>query len=448
MKTKLFLFFILIFFYPLLLLSQLNQPAITYSNLNWGWFNLNMSGNSVTPANTRWLILEGADTVLDTKWNVCEGIPYPFTADQKDLNLKQILGCKPNTTYNAKVSYNNGTVWSSFSTPISFTTQSAPSLSGSDTLFVVLWGHSFLDFGDQCEIKTLIRCGDEAYNYWDNLGHMLQVELQRLTGMKIKVINRGVNGSRQSNWFRSDSLHKAYLPGGEYYNTNRYKIAIFFFGANDCVNNYPSPMYGNDIRWIINFLLSKNVKVIYNSIHHTTAEFFTNPDSQVVYRNVWNTVMNEYASNPNVKRGLDLYNLFQDTLRYLGRDGIHPDLSEGTPQVVRLLAPTVQSTIDIKNIGSEIPVEYSLEQNYPNPFNPSTNIRFRIKDSRFITLKVYNILGREIETLVNEFQKAGTYEVRFPNNQNIINQLASGIYFYSLSADGKEIDTKRMVILK
>jgi hypothetical protein len=98
---------------------------------------------------------------------------------------------------------------------------------------------------------------------------------------------------------------------------------------------------------------------------------------------------------------------------------------------------------DVNNISSEIPKDYTLYQNYPNPFNPTTIIRFQIKDSRFVTIKLFNIVGKEISTLVNGKKQPGTYEVSFDGSN-----LPSGIYFYSLFADGKIMDTKKMILLK
>lgn len=96
----------------------------------------------------------------------------------------------------------------------------------------------------------------------------------------------------------------------------------------------------------------------------------------------------------------------------------------------------------INSVSNSIPDKYALHQNYPNPFNPSTIIRFQIKDSRFVTLKVYDILGKEIATLVNEKQSPGTYEVKFDGSG-----LSSGMYFYKLEAgDFKEV--KKMLMLK
>jgi hypothetical protein len=98
--------------------------------------------------------------------------------------------------------------------------------------------------------------------------------------------------------------------------------------------------------------------------------------------------------------------------------------------------------IGIKQIGSTVPSEYKLYQNYPNPFNPSTNIRYQITNSKFVTLKVFNILGKEIATLVNEKQSAGTYEVTFDGGS-----LPSGIYFYRLQT-GDFSEVKKMVLIK
>ena len=88
------------------------------------------------------------------------------------------------------------------------------------------------------------------------------------------------------------------------------------------------------------------------------------------------------------------------------------------------------------------PYETMLYNNYPNPFNPSTNIRFSISDSRFTTLKVYDILGNEVATLVNEEKPAGSYEVNFNASM-----LASGIYYYRLTA-GNFVEIKKMLLLK
>jgi photosystem II stability/assembly factor-like uncharacterized protein len=89
-----------------------------------------------------------------------------------------------------------------------------------------------------------------------------------------------------------------------------------------------------------------------------------------------------------------------------------------------------------------IPDNFKLRQNYPNPFNPSTTIRFSILLKSFVTLKVYDLLGRELGSLVNEEKPAGNYQVEF----NAAN-LPSGVYFYRLEA-GSFVETKKMILLK
>ncbi len=86
---------------------------------------------------------------------------------------------------------------------------------------------------------------------------------------------------------------------------------------------------------------------------------------------------------------------------------------------------------------------YELNQNVPNPFNPSTTISYSLKANSNVSIKIYNILGREVSTLVNERQNAGSYSISF-NGSN----LSSGVYFYSLIADGNFVGTKRMLLLK
>ena len=92
--------------------------------------------------------------------------------------------------------------------------------------------------------------------------------------------------------------------------------------------------------------------------------------------------------------------------------------------------------------NSEIPDKFELLQNYPNPFNPSTYIEYRLPRQSYVTLKVYDVLGREVATLVDEVQGAGTYRVKFENSQ-----ISSGVYFYVLRAGGF-VDVKKMMLLK
>lgn len=89
-----------------------------------------------------------------------------------------------------------------------------------------------------------------------------------------------------------------------------------------------------------------------------------------------------------------------------------------------------------------IPSEYVLYQNYPNPFNPATTIEYSIKSAGFVSLKVYDLLGKEVALLVNDYKEAGYYSVKFDASE-----LSSGIYFYTLTS-GNFKDTKKIILLK
>jgi hypothetical protein len=112
-----------------------------------------------------------------------------------------------------------------------------------------------------------------------------------------------------------------------------------------------------------------------------------------------------------------------------GQNGIWYDGSNVTPT-------------GISQTGNETPETYSLSQNYPNPFNPVTNINFSIPKSSFVTLKVYDMLGREIASLVSGELTSGTYKVDFNASE-----ITSGVYFYKIQA-GDFTDTKKMILIK
>lgn len=137
-----------------------------------------------------------------------------------------------------------------------------------------------------------------------------------------------------------------------------------------------------------------------------------------------------YMTDPNTFRVDCMYTIFGS--------GDTNDLTEA--QLWYLSGVTFQVTsVDDKNT---YPGKFELEQNYPNPFNPSTTIRFTIPEKSLVTLKVYDILGREISTLVNEVKDAGTHTIKFAGQD-----LPSGMYLYTLTA-GNYTSTKKMMLVK
>ena len=98
---------------------------------------------------------------------------------------------------------------------------------------------------------------------------------------------------------------------------------------------------------------------------------------------------------------------------------------------------------DVEQIDNEIPNSYLLSQNYPNPFNPTTTINFSIPTDNFVTLKVFDVMGREVSTLINGHKNAGSYSIPFDATN-----LASGVYYYKLIAGSSFSQTKKMILLR
>lgn len=117
---------------------------------------------------------------------------------------------------------------------------------------------------------------------------------------------------------------------------------------------------------------------------------------------------------------------------WIGQDGANK----------RLYMDRLSAITGVSSNGNEIPEKFNLSQNYPNPFNPVTNINFSLPKSGFVSLKVYDVMGREVAALVNKDMNAGSYKVDFDASR-----LSTGVYFYRLSA-GEFTDTKKLMLIK
>lgn len=132
----------------------------------------------------------------------------------------------------------------------------------------------------------------------------------------------------------------------------------------------------------------------------------------------------------------------------IGQQGPTGYSSNSTMQLTSGLLGSYDVLTDVKK-EEQLPTEYKLFQNYPNPFNPTTKIKYsipvetlRATSPQYVTLKVYDILGNEVATLVNEEQPAGEYEINFDASK-----LTSGTYFYQLNT-GEYSCTKKMLLIK
>ena len=108
-------------------------------------------------------------------------------------------------------------------------------------------------------------------------------------------------------------------------------------------------------------------------------------------------------------------------------------------------------TLAIEQLGTEFPKiqpeRFSLNQNYPNPFNPSTTIRYDLPEDSFVTIKVYDMVGRHVKTLLNNKMSAGRRSIVWDSTNNFDQPVSAGTYFYTIRTD-RYSQTKKMILLK
>lgn len=104
-------------------------------------------------------------------------------------------------------------------------------------------------------------------------------------------------------------------------------------------------------------------------------------------------------------------------------------------------------TLGVEDYGSAIPTSYALYQNYPNPFNPSTEIRFDLPEAIRVELKIFNILGQEVATLVDDVRAAGAYRILWDGKNAAGLNAASGVYVYQIKTPNFQ-DAKKMVLIR
>ena len=143
--------------------------------------------------------------------------------------------------------------------------------------------------------------------------------------------------------------------------------------------------------------------------------------------------------NNGGEKQLNASHLIVGTVGQIGVDLITNSNHQVQPGFWNMYYQDVVVSVEDENI---LPVDYKLEQNYPNPFNPSTVIKFAVKEKSSVLIKIFDILGSEVTTLVNEELDAGWYQKNFNASG-----YASGIFIYRMQA-GNYITTKKMLLLK
>lgn len=328
-------------------------------------------------------------------------------------------------------STDNGATWTA---PVKWAFSTAsPNVLGGDSC-QTYW-HEDIAYKPGTDIPYLVF---STYPYvWD--GSATQIAVEENKGWKIMIQSPAINGGAEpvtvADWHNIEILSNLTL-----YNQ------IVDFQVNSALLSHPSVGFSADgsTIWVTYSVIQTDTCVGYNAtFNYFDVYVQKSTDGGLTWstpQNVSNTptedemypVVDEVNNNNNYP-----YLVYQ----WNAIPGCHAftDL-----QTVGVVYEVFKSTIiGIKNISNEIPAAFSLKQNYPNPFNPTTKIRFDIAKTSNITLKVYNISGQEVATILNnENVTHGTKEVEF-NGANF----ASGVYFYTLSA-GDFRETKKMILIK
>ena len=260
-------------------------------------------------------------------------------------------------------------------------------------------------------------------------------------GTILKTTNSGESTSLTSQTIHRYNINKPIIGGLNTYDTINVSTLDYPFGIVQDVNVY--------LDTILNSINSDlEIALIHQGVTDT-----------IVYRvggngsNFYNTVLNDSASIP-IEGGTPPFTGQFRPSRPLAQfinsssDGdwilrIY-DRAKNLTGVIKSWGITVTylPCIGIRENNNNMPDKYSLSQNYPNPFNPVTNIKYQIPKNSFVTLKVYDVMGREVRTLLNEVKASGSYSIDFNASD-----LSSGVYFYKIQA-GEFSQTKKMMLIK
>ncbi len=217
---------------------------------------------------------------------------------------------------------------------------------------------------------------------------------------------------------------------GKFYSLNKNGVIRWYFQtpaqikSTAAITTYQRIYFGNDAGEIYGLDTNKNVRFYYIDsakvscamLHHNGTLYFGNEAGRIIAI---------YDSTGGTRGPVKpFWGTFQNNIRRTGNQ------SDGG------------QSIGVQKIAEKIPDGFELNQNYPNPFNPTTNIKYQIANSSFVTLKIYDILGRLVETLVNEKQSVGVYSVDFDGTN-----LGSGVYFYKIIA-GEFVEVRKMMLIK
>ncbi|HEY6435328.1 MAG TPA: M28 family peptidase [Ignavibacteriaceae bacterium] len=287
-------------------------------------------------------------------------------------------------------------------------------------------------------------------NYGNSIGlkdMMLQVNTNYSIGVLPSIINPGTTASDQASFWNNG--YGALLLIEEYYGGD---FNAYYHSVNDLIIHFNQSYYLKMSKLSIGTVatLAQMTDIVpvemvtfTASIRNSTVQLLWSTASELnnrgfeIERSVNsddNFVTVGFVSGKGSSTEINYYSFTDD-----------PQLSGVNQIYYRLKQIDFDGTFsytDIVNVNYDVPAEFVLDQNYPNPFNPSTTINYFVPKESFVSIKVYDFLGREVTTLVNETNSTGSYDINFDASN-----LPSGTYFYTLITD-YYLATRKMIVLK
>jgi len=287
-------------------------------------------------------------------------------------------------------------------------------------------------------------------NYGNSISlkdNMVQVNTTYSIGVTPSIINPGTTASDQASFWNNG--YGALLLIEEYYGGD---FNAYYHSVNDLIIHFNQPYYLK-----MSKLANGTVATLAELTEIVPVELlaFTASVRNSEVELLWSTASELNNQGFEIERSVNESNNFV-TVGFVEGKGSSTEINyysfTDQPQVssvnqlyYRLKQVDFDGTFsysDAVNITYDVPAEFVLSQNYPNPFNPSTRISYFVPKESFVSIKVYDFLGREVTTLVNETKSTGSYELSFDASS-----LPSGTYFYTLIADNYST-TKKMILLK
>ena len=242
------------------------------------------------------------------------------------------------------------------------------------------------------------------------------------------------------NWFTAVdiSYDGSYIAGGTliFVSSSSFDGRLRYFK----VSNGSTPLWSyiglqDEVDWVS---FSKNGKIL---VLTSYGDVSNSKDDFLIFKTTTGTNVPIYSVNmPGSPFMCGVSN--DGTTAYASGKAVHARIMGSGGTLWNVSIDTSEGTSNVGNISGIAPNEYKLEQNYPNPFNPTTNIKYQIAKNSFVTLKVFDVLGKEIATVVNGYRKAGYYETNWDASQ-----YPSGMYFYKLIS-GDFSETKKLILVK